>query len=177
MPSQAHRLLVLLAPLLFLGACGPTREQATAHLLNQRLQEKLGADIAANRVALETLPAGAKVTFLDTSSTSTPGRLQVSDPGAGSVRASVIESLLDPSLMRIGVTDTSALLPEQKAERTRDLTQYIQSMQLGSTLQPAEPPAAQPSGPAGMALTINVQCPHRNDGSGYDSGIRKPACF
>ena len=175
MPSQAHRLLVLLAPLLFLVACGPTREQATARLLNQRLQEQLGADVAANHVALEPLPAGAKVTFLDTSST--PGGLQASDPGIGSVRASTLEALLDPSLMRISVTDTSALPPEQKAERTSNLTQYIQSMQLGSTLQPAEPPEAQPSGPIGMRLTISVQCPNRNDGSGYDSGIRKPGCF
>ncbi len=177
MPSQAHRLVVLLAPLLCLAACGPTREQATAGLLNQRLQEQLDADVKGNRVALETLPTGARVTFLDTSST--PGGLQDPDPSLGSTRASVIEALLDPSLMRIGVTDTSVLPPDEKAARTRDLTQYIQSMQLGSTLQPAESPEAQPSGPgpAGMRLTINVQCPHRNDGSGYDSGVRKPACF
>ena len=175
MPSQAHRLFVLFAPLLCLAACGPTREQATAGFLNQRLQEQLGADVTANRVALEALPTGARVTFLDTSST--PGGLQMSDPSIGSVRASVIEALLDPSLMRIGVTDTSALPPDQKAARVSSLTQYIQSMQLGSTLQPAAPPEAQQPGPTGMTLTINVQCPHRNDGSGYDSGIRKPACF
>ena len=175
MLSQAHRFLVVFALLLFLGGCGPTREQATAGLLNQRLQEQLGADVTANRVALETLPTGARVTFLDTSPT--PGGLQVSDPGVGSVRASVIEALLDPSLMRIGVTDTSALSPDQKAARISNLTQYIQSMQLGSTLQPGEPPGAQQPGPAGMTLTINVQCPYRNDGSGYDSGVRKPACF
>ena len=175
MPSQAHRLLVLSVPLLFLGACGPTREQATAGLLNQRLQEQLSAEVTANRVALQPLPTGAKVTFLDTSST--PGGLQVSDPGVGSVRASLIEALLDPSLMRIDVMDTSTLPPEQKAKRTSNLTQYIQSMQLGSTLQPAQPPEAQSSGPGGMTLTIEVQCPRRNDGSGYDSGARKPACF
>ena len=175
MPSQARCLLVLLAPLLCLAACGPDRERATAGFLNQRLQEQLDTDVKANRVALEALPTGARVTFLDTSPT--VGGPQVSDPGVGSVRASVIEALLDPSLMRIGVTDTSALSPDQKAARVGNLTQYIQSMQLGSTLQPAEPAEAQRPGPAGMLLTINVQCPHRNDGSGYDSGVRKPGCF
>ena len=156
-----------------LSACGPSGERSTAQLLNHRLQDRLGADIAANRVALQPANDGATVTFLDTAS-NTPGALQPAEATTGSPRASMVEGLLDPYLMRLSVADTSSLPESRKSQRTAALTQYLQAFQLGDTLVPA---TAQPGGPPGLAVTIKVVCPHRNDGWGYDDGKRKPACF
>jgi hypothetical protein len=176
MPPLLPRLAVVLPALLLLAACGPAREQQrTARLLNDRLDMRLSSDVAANRAFLCPAPDGAQVTLLDASPS--PGGPAVSDPNDGSVRAGVIEALLDPSLMRISVADTSSLPPEQKAERIANLEDYFRAMALGDVLRPgdaAQPPAA---GPPGLTLTISVACPHRRDGSGYGDGKRKPGCF
>lgn len=174
MSMPAFRAIAFGASLLGLAACGSV-EQDTTTVLNQRLQERLGNDITTNRVALQRLSDGARVTFLDASSS--PGSLPVSDPNEGSTRASMIEALLDPALMRVALTDTSNLPQDTKNQRVGDLTRYFQSMLLGAILHPEDVSVAQPAVRPGVAVDIHVICPHRHDGIGYDSGERKPDCF
>lgn len=174
MPHPARRLLAVLAPVALLAACA-SPEHSTARLLDQRLQAQLAADIAANRVTVQPLPQGARVTFLGTSAT--PGGLASSLPDEGSSRSSVIEALLDPTLMRVAVDDTAPVTADQRAAQVASIRQYFQENALGSLLLPDPQPQLLPPGPPGVALTISVVCPHRNDGAGYDTGKDKPACF
>jgi hypothetical protein len=175
MPQSAPRLLAVLTPIVLLAACGSTRQTSTARLLDHRLQTQLAADIAANRVALQQLPNGARVTFLVTAPT--PGGLASSLPDEGSNRSSVIEALLDPTLIRVAVDDTAPVTADQRAAQIASIRQYFQDNALGSVLLPDSQPQILPPGPAGVALTISVVCPDRNDGAGYGTGKDKPGCF
>jgi hypothetical protein len=61
------------------------------------------------------------------------------------------------------------------------VARYFEAFGLGSTLQPAAPSQAMPPGlagtaPAGLTITITVQCPGRHHGAGYGSGISMPVC-
>lgn len=175
MPKHTHRTAVLLIPLVLLTACGGAQERRTARLLNHRLHDRLAADIAANNVALQSTPGGARVTFLDLSAE--PGGPLASARPTTSARASLIEGLLDPALMRVSLDDTSTLPSDQKARRVANLTQYFQANALGDIVTPPSSSDAPAAAPPGATVTIRVQCPHRNDGTGYDSGKRKPDCF
>jgi hypothetical protein len=179
MTPHALRLAVLLSPLLLAGGCGTFGHQGTARLLQSRLQDQLAPDINAGTVALQTLPDGARVTLLGTSPF--PDGKKAQDDKHRDLRASVIEALLDPSLMRIQLADTSALPEAQRDLRVQNVAQYFGAYGLGSTLQPAVPSQAMPPGlagtaPAGMTITITVQCPGRYHGAGYGSGISMPVC-
>ena len=133
----------------------------------------MAPDIAANRAVVQPLPDGARVTLLDRSLF--PSQIDALDDRESDPRASVIEGLLDPYLMRVQIADTTDLPPDQRAARVRNVVRYFVANGLALTLEPAQPV---PTGsPAGVAITINVVCPHRDDGSGYGSGERKAACF
>lgn len=172
---HARLFTALLPPLLLLGACASDR-QRSARLLDRRLQTQLAPDIAANRAAVQPLPDGARVTLLGPSlfpnDTSTLANPEI-DP-----RASVIQGLLDPDLMRVQVTDTSALPDDQRKARVQNVVEYFTAYGLAPNLLPAEPmpPGSAAPTPAGLAITISVACPHHHDGIGYDSSARKPGC-
>jgi hypothetical protein len=172
MTLHAPRLAVLLTPLLlFAGCAGPS----TTQRLGYRLQVGLAPDIAAGNAILQPLPNGARVTLVRLPRYA-PGRQPVVDDQQRDVRASVVEALLDPSLMRIQLADTSTLPDAQRDARVRNMAQYLEAYELGSTLQPAAPPQAMPpDAPPGLTITINVQCPSRNGPVG-DSGGSKPIC-
>ncbi|MDR3533048.1 MAG: hypothetical protein P4L90_21125 [Rhodopila sp.] len=179
MPSSLKRLAVSLSPLLLVAACGPSGQQRTVQLLGERLQTELAPDIAANRAALQPLPDGAQVTLLG-SSLFPSGARALRDQETD-VRASVVEGLVDPSLVQIGVTDTSALPADTRDTRVRNVTQYLEDFGLGASLQPTAPSQAIPPGsaglgPAGLTLTISVQCPQRQGAAGYGTGAAEPAC-
>lgn len=161
--------------LLALAACGSGGGRATANLLNQRLHARLDQDIAQNRVALTPLRDGAQVTFLDPSTV--PGGPIPSEPGEGSPRAGMIEAMLDPALMRVNIADSSAAPQYLKDQRIGSMTGYFQAMALGSTVHPEDASAPAAAGPAGLAVTLRVVCPHRRGGTGYGSGERNPRCF
>lgn len=194
MRFQAHRLAVLLSPMLLVAACGSNVRHATRDL-NDRLQTQLGTNIAAGQVAVRPLSTGAQVTLTDP--------VVFSNGGAGLdgrgqlVLASVVEGLLDPSLLQIQVADTrptpanptlaSAALaadPSQdslQAARVHTVTQYLVEAGLGPALQPpgtTPPTGVAPGaiGPAGLTFTIAVQCPDRSGPPGYGSGKKEPAC-
>ncbi len=92
----------------------------------------------------------------------------------------MVEGLLDPTLMRVAVTDTSTLPDDQRAARIKNLTDFFQTYGLGQMLLPNPPQRPMPLGaatpmPPGLTVTIALQCPRR-PGIGYGSGAREPAC-
>jgi len=180
MPNPTGRLTRLLTPLLLLAACGSDHGlHRTTQLLNDRLQEQLAPDIGAGAASLQPLPNGARVTLLDNAS-QFPNNADTLADEHRDVRASVIEGLLDPGLIRIAVADTSALPPGQQEIRVRNVTQYFQDNGLGLTLLPEAPPPPIPPGSAaalrGLTITVLLECPARRqpDNWGYAPAI--PSC-
>src|ERR1700733_767763 len=112
MNRHADRLAVLLSPLLLMAACGPSPQQRTTRLLDDRMQTQLAHDIEAGRVAVQQLPDGVRVTLLDSSLF--PNDVKALDDQFPVIRANVIEGLLDPTLMRVQVADTSGLPADQR---------------------------------------------------------------
>jgi hypothetical protein len=88
----------------------------------------------------------------------------------------MVESMLDPALMRVSVTDTSAGPDDPRDRKVDAVRHYFEAIGLGSTLQPVPPQQPMSSGPPGVAVTLSVQCPDRHDGAGYGSGDAAPSC-
>jgi hypothetical protein len=191
MPLRPPPVLGLLTPLLLLAACGSTDHIAweshtarqthmVAQTLNQRMAMRLADDVAAHTAAVQPLLDGTQVTLIDT--TPVPGGPATELPGEGSARASLVEAMLDPSLMRIELSDTSSLPDDQRAQRISDLADYFRRYGLGQTLVPPTQHVvlrsdAVPQPPPGLTVTIAVLCPpDRHDGSGYGSGAARPDC-
>jgi hypothetical protein len=174
-----------LCPLLLLAGCGQSSgEQRAASLLDERLQVGLAPDLTAGNVVLQALPGGAQVTLLGPSLT--PGAPRASAVGRD-VRADIVEALLDPRLIQIQVADTSALPDYQRDARIRDITQYLTEYGLGPTLQSAAPlQSAVPvqavsagsagAAPAGLMLTISVQCPDHYARIDQRTDVANPYC-
>jgi hypothetical protein len=173
MNRHTGRGAVLLIPLILLAACASGQQQTT-RLLQQRLQVSLAPDVAGGRASVQTLPDGALVTLLEPSSFPNDKKA-LDDATKPDVRANVIQGLLDPSLMRVAVADTSTLPAYRRDTRVANVAQYFTLNGLGGVLVPAgaAPPA---TGPAGLAITIVVQCPPRNGRTGYGDGTSKPVC-
>jgi hypothetical protein len=176
MYHQAWRFALLLGPLLAVAACGSGGEQHTTRLLNDRLQARLGPDIAAGNAALQALPDGARVTLLSTSTF--PSDTRVLDGKASDIRSNVIEGMLDPNLMRVQVTDSSALPDRLREARVANVDAYFVAYGLGSTLVATgvPGPVSPAGGPAALTIDIHVQCPAQNWWTGYGSGKSMPVC-
>jgi hypothetical protein len=177
MYHQAWRFALLLSPLLAVAACA-SGGQHTTRLLNDRLQANLAPEIAAGNASLQALPDGARVTLLSTSSF--PSDIQALESTAPDIRSNVIESLLDPSLMRVQVADSSALPDRLRQARVQNVDTYFVAYGLGSTLVEAGAQGSVPPGPAGgptgVTIDIHVQCPAWNGRTGYGSGKSMPVC-
>jgi hypothetical protein len=173
MNRRTGRGAVLIISLISLTSCGSGQQQTT-QLLEQRLQVSLAPDVAAGRASVQNLPDGALVTLLEPSSFPNDKRA-LDDADKPDVRANVIEGLLDPSLIRVALADTSTLPADRRDTRVANVAQYFAVNGLGGVLVPpgASPPAA---GPAGLAITIRVQCPRPNGRTGYGDGTSKPVC-
>jgi hypothetical protein len=178
MNRYAGHLAVLLGPLLLIAACGPSPQQRTTQLLDDRLQTQLAHQIAAGRAVVQQLPDGARVTLLDSSLF--PNGPRALDDQFPDIRADVIEGLLDPTLMRVQVADTSTLPADQRETRVRNVETYFTANGLGSMLVSAEPgpngTAPAVAGPAGLTITVSVQCPQPNRYIGYRDGTSRPVC-
>lgn len=88
------------------------------------------------------------------------------------IRANVIEGLLDPTLTRVQVADTSSLPAAQRTVRVRNVETYFAVNGLGSVLVPAGAGQAD-AGPEGLTITISV-CPPPNDRIGYGICLLSP---
>jgi hypothetical protein len=166
-------LAVVLTPLLLLAACA-SPQQRTANLLEQRLEARLQPDIATGRATVQRLPGAARVTLLDASQF--PVGTMALDDKYPDLRAGIIEGMLDPSLMRVQITDTSTLPEEQRDARVRNVAAYFGANGLGNVLSVADPASPEAS-PAGLAITISVICPTNTDSYGYGTGRSTPACY
>ncbi|HEX3574975.1 MAG TPA: hypothetical protein VHU42_10280 [Rhodopila sp.] len=166
------RIAALLSPLLLLAACGNPRQQ-TVQTLNNRMFDHLSAEIAAGKAVVQPLPSGTQITLLDPSLFPNDDRSM--EDQFVDMRADVIEGLLDPSLMRVQVADTSALPQYQRQTRVSNVAGYFFANGLGPVLVPAAPTPATP-GPAGLVITVNVQCPPPNGVTGPGDGRSHPVC-
>jgi hypothetical protein len=144
-----------MAGVVVLAGCGDHGAQQATRDLNNRLQARLAPDVAAGDAAIQPLPDGARVTLLAPGPTGT--RVWSANGLGLDTRAHVVNALLDPTLMRIAVTDSGDLPDEARAARVRDMQTYLSDYGLAPTLQPGAVTTA--AGPAGLALTISVQCP------------------
>jgi hypothetical protein len=177
MSIHAWRLAGLTGPVLLLAACGWSQQGRTTRLLDHRMQTRLQADIATNRAAMQPLPDGVQVTLLSTSMF--PNSIAATEDQYPDIRATVIEGLLDPALMRVQVVDTSSMPDDQRALRVHNVVRYFAENGLGSVIRQVEPPTAQPTtaAPPGLTITIRVVCPPPHGGFGYGSGQADPACY
>ncbi len=173
MPTSTGRLTRLLIPLLLLGACSFDHGTArTADLLNNRLQARLAPDIAAGTAAIQPLPNGSRVTLLSTSQF--PNDIDTLADKHREVRASVIQGLLDPSLLHIAVADTSALPADQREARVRNVIEYFKANGLGLIIQPGSAPAA--AAPQGLTLTVVLDCPAHQQPNNWNYLPPIPSC-
>ena len=175
MNRHAAPVTFVLIPLLLLNACGSSPEQRSARLLNERLQSRLGPDIAAGRVALRPVANGAQVTLLDP--TLFPNDKMALDGRYPDVRADMIEGMLDPGLMRVQVADTSALPQKDRVTRVLNVEQYFVANGLRQTLQETGT-AGSETGPAtpGLNVTMLVDCSPHNGAEGYGNDATRPGC-
>jgi len=178
MKPHPWRFTGLLCPLFMAAACcGPSGQQRAAREVDHRLEARLAPDIAAGNATVQPLPDGAQVTLLNPAQL--PSGVPPASGSSGDIRARVVQGLLDPRLMRIQLADTSPMPPDQQQVRVQNLTQYFIENRLGPTLQPAAPPQGMPPGPggaapAGLAITISVQCPHDHEGTAYGIDMVPP---
>jgi hypothetical protein len=158
-------------------SCGPSGQQRAAWEVDHRLEDRLAPDIAAGNATVQPLPDGAQVTLLNPAQL--PSGTEPAGGSSGDIRAHVVQGLLNRRLMRIQLADTSPLPQDQQQAQVQNLTQYFIENRLGPTLQPAAPPQEMPPGPgggapAGLAITITVQCPQDHEGTAYDTNIVPP---
>jgi hypothetical protein len=179
MNPRPWRLAGLFCPLLLLAACGgPSDQQRAAWELDHRLEARLAPQVNAGNATVQPLPDGARVTLLG--APQLPAGVHTVSGEQDDGRANVIQGLLDPRLMRVWLADTSALPPGQQAARVGALTRYFVDARLGSTLQPAAPPQGMPPGPggpapAGLTITVSVQCPQDHELASDDIDSAPPA--
>jgi hypothetical protein len=181
MLSLTGRLAGLPATLLLLGACSwDNGQHRTAELLNDRLQVTLAPDIAAGQAALQPLPNGALVTLLGNSDFR--DQIDARDNRIREVRASVVQGLLDPSLIHIAVADTSSLTAGQRATRVRNVTQYFKDNGLALSLLPEGQAPALPAGaasapaPQGVTTTLLLDCPAQRPPTNWNYLPPIPSC-
>jgi hypothetical protein len=181
MPTAIGRYTGLIAPLLLVTACSWDHGQhRTAELLNDRLEATLQPDITAGRAALQPLPNGALVTLLGNSDFR--DQIDAQDNRVREVRASVVQGLLDPSLIRIAVADTSSLTVEQRATRVHNVAQYFRDNGLALSLLPEGQAPALPSGtavapaPQGVTVTLLLDCPAHRQPDNWNYLPPIPSC-
>ena len=175
MNKSAIRTAAILGPLLALCACA-SDQQRSVEMLNRRLEVPMAPEINENRVALQALPDGARVTLLDAAKV--PDDEGALDNRERDPRASMVEGMLAPDIMRLSVADTGAATELQRKKRVDSFVQYLEAFRLGPTLQSAEvlPMNTVTDGPAGLAVTIRVECPDRSRWPGYGQGQSLPSC-
>jgi hypothetical protein len=179
MPTSIGRLTALTAPLLLVAACSWDHGQhRTAELLNDRLSATLAPDIAAGHAVLQPLPNGALVTLLGNSDFR--DQIDAQDNRVREVRASVIQGMLDPALIRIAVADTSSLPDGQRAARLHNVTQYFKDNGLALSLLPEGQAPVVSAGtapaPQGVMISLLLDCPAHRQPDNWNYLPPIPSC-
>ena len=146
-----HVALPLAATLLVAGCSSFSSVARGTRDLNNRLQARLAPEIDAGHVTVQALPDGARVT-LDEQATFPRGGSEMADTGRNALTG-VIQSLLNPAVMQVAVTDSPSTPANLQDARIGVVTQTFRDAQLGPVLLPA--PAADVAS-TGLAITINV---------------------
>ena len=94
------RQTALLFGLLLLGACGQSGQKSTVDLLHQRLHANLADAAQAGAVTIQDRPDGAEIVFAD-----------AGKPYSPDARTSMVEALIAPALLRIGIAAPAGLSP------------------------------------------------------------------
>ncbi len=180
MPTNPGRLALLLIPLL-LAACGASSGMhRSTEVLQDRLATRLRPEVAGGQVALTRTSDGAQVTLVDP--TLVPPNGQPLDTRSRFVLASVIQGLLDPSLLQIAVLDPAPLPVDPDGGRVRSVTGFLQDFDLGPSLRPAvamQPVATGPGGapaPTGLTIAISLHCPNPAPALGWGYEQSYPTC-
>jgi hypothetical protein len=153
-PFRATRFAAVLVPIVAVAAC--SSDPAPAVVQNSRMDARLAPEIAAGQIAVQPLPDGAQVAIPD-DMLFAPGRTQLDDKGR-LVLTHVIQALIEPTMITIGVADASDGL---QGGRTQSVLDYFRDHALGQQVAPVESPPVVPVGAPGTPLqgttiTINV---------------------
>jgi hypothetical protein len=153
-PFRAGRFAAMLAPIALVAAC--SQDPAPAAVQSGRMDARLAPEIAAGQVAVQPLPNGTQVVIPD-EMLFAPGRTQL-DPKGTLVLTHVIQALIEPTMVTIGVADASDGL---QGGRTQSVLDYFRNHALGQQVAPMEAPPVVSVGPAGTPLqgttiTVNV---------------------
>jgi hypothetical protein len=160
--------LIVLGPLL-LSACGATDPQATVDLLHQRLHARMAADERSGSATIQDLPFGAVVTIADPATATGPA------PATVEARTDMVEALLDPALLRIGVVPPGNLPSYEADMRAQAWQTAFSREQIGQSLQ--RPYYMPPPEPDLTVISIQVVCPRDAHRHWIDvDGRRRPAC-
>jgi hypothetical protein len=177
MTTPTGRLACVLTLLLASG-CSDHGTSRTAELLNDRLRTELAPDINAGTASVQPLPDGAQVTLLGASRFA--NTVDTRTDKHREVRAGVVQGLLDPTLVRIAVADTSALPTELREARVRNVKDYFQENGLGYSLLPDSAPTALPAGSAasaqGLTITVKLDCPPYRQPNNWNYLPPVPSC-
>ena len=166
--------VILLGSATLLVGCTSSAQQS-ARVLQQRLQSNLAPQVANHQATIDNFPDGARVT-LDEPVLFNSDHADLSTDG-GYVIASVTESLLDPRLMQVDVTDTSAGPDDLRNARVRSVQHYVEANQLGPSLPVETRPQPAVSRPAQtMVVTVRVHCPPGPQGSTWGYPNRAATC-
>jgi hypothetical protein len=155
MRFQAGRSLAMLAPLVLLAACATEPSAPVAQ--NDRMEARLAPEIAGGQLSVLPLADGTQVAIPD-QALFQPGSAKLSDKGRFTLTY-VIQALLEPSILTIGVADASDSLQVARAKTVAD---YFSGHSLGPQLLPIDaPPPVVPVGPAGtplqgVSVTVNI---------------------
>jgi hypothetical protein len=149
--------------LLLLAACSGSDQQQSVDLLHQRLHAQMADAVKSGAATVQDLPDGAVVTFPD-------GRLAIAD----NPRTDMVEALLDPGLLRIGIVPPAGLPPYEADRRAQAWEADFRRLPIGQALQP---PSVMPQPvPNAMTVAIQLVCPHRSHDWSYNEGLRRPGC-
>jgi hypothetical protein len=146
------RPLAALAPLLLFAACAG--EPSSPVMQNDRMSARLAPEITAGTVSVQPQPAGTQVAIPDQSLFS-PGSGLLNDHGR-MVLTYVVQALLEPTLLTIGVGDAS---DGPQGARTASVADYIHEHAPGAQIAPVMVPGAVPVGAVGTPVpgtTITV---------------------
>lgn len=177
MPTRSGPFALLLIPFLLAACSFDHGLRRTTRLLNDRLQATMAPDIASGAATVQPLSNGALVTLLGNADFA--NTVDARADRRRDVRASVIQGLLDPSLIRVAVADTSTLPVYQREARVQNVYQYFEDNGLALTLVPDGSPPARPAGaprPQGVAIRITLDCPANASRGTWGVGPVLPSC-
>ncbi|HYZ20657.1 MAG TPA: hypothetical protein VE690_00740 [Rhodopila sp.] len=170
----SSRTIIVAGLLVMLAGCADPTRYAARHL-QQRLQTNLSPQIASRQVTVDNAADGARV-ILPEPALFVPRGADLTVDGAYLV-ASVTESLLDPHLMQVNVTDTSGVPDNLRTARMRSVRNYVEASELGPSLPIGAAAQSRVNvPPEAMVVDIRVHCPPGPQGTTWGYARQTATC-